>query len=193
MLAGLNAALQGQSAPSDIENQAGVSADQLNTIADKIKNAGKVCVIYNPAALTGAAVHALKQCLATADSQGAALGAMPAAPVTNAVGAMDMGVLPDYYPGGVPLSESEMIKAKWGESAPLEQGLSAVEMIEKAKSGELKALVVYRTNPVVDFPGGNNLGEAFSKLDLLVVHDMMETETTKQAHIVLPSNGPGFR
>jgi len=34
--------------------------------------------------------------------------------------------------------------------------------------------------------------EALAKLDLLVVHDMMETETAKLAQIVLPSNGPGF-
>ncbi|MDH5762932.1 MAG: molybdopterin-dependent oxidoreductase [Nitrospinota bacterium] len=193
LLAGLNTALQGQSAGSDIENKTGVSADQLKACAEKIKSAGKVCVIYNPAALTGSSIHTLKQCLATAgglaDTQ---VGAMPAAPVTNAVGAMDMGVLPDVYPGGLALSESEAIKAKWGDTAPLDKGLSALEMIEKAKSGELKALVVYRSNPVNDFPSGHEVGEALKKLDLLVVHDMMETETAKLAHIVLPSNGPGF-
>ena len=34
--------------------------------------------------------------------------------------------------------------------------------------------------------------EALKQLDLLVVHDMLETETTQLAKIVLPSNGPGF-
>jgi NADH-quinone oxidoreductase subunit G len=193
VLTGLNAALQGQSAGSDIESKAGVSADQLKTVAEKIKNAGKVCVIYNPAALTGSSIHALKQCLATADGLAeTTVGAIPAAPVTNAIGAMDMGILPDCYPGGVTLSDGDAIKAKWGDTAPLEKGLSALEMIEKAKSGELKALLVYRSNPVVDFPSGHEVGEALKKLDLLVVHDMMETETAKLAQIVLPSNGPGF-
>jgi predicted molibdopterin-dependent oxidoreductase YjgC len=150
-------------------------------------------VIYNPAALTGSSLHTLKQCLATAGGLAeTTVGAMPAAPVTNAVGAMDMGVLPDCYPGGVALSDSDAIKSKWGDTAPLEKGLSALEMIEKAKSGELKALVVYRSNPVFDFPGGREVEEALKKLDLLVVHDMMETETAKLAQIVLPSNGPGF-
>lgn len=34
--------------------------------------------------------------------------------------------------------------------------------------------------------------EALKNLELLVVHDMLETETTQLAKIVLPSNGPGF-
>jgi NADH-quinone oxidoreductase subunit G len=193
VLAGLNTVLQGQSAGSDLENNTGISADQLQAVSEKIKTAGKVCVIYNPAALTGSSIHALKQCLATAGGLAeTTVGAIPAAPVTNAVGAMDMGILPDGYPGGIAFSDSNTIKSKWGDTAPLEKGLSALEMIEKAKSGELKALVVYRSNPVLDFPGGRKLEEALRKLDLLVVHDMMETETAKLAQIVLPSNGPGF-
>ena len=193
VLAGLNAALQGQSAGSDVENKTGISSDQLQTIAEKIKSAGKVCVIYNPVALTGSSIHTLKQCLATADGLAdTTIGAMPAAPVTNSVGAMDMGMLPDCYPGGLAVTDGDAIKAKWGDTAPLEKGLTALEMIEKAKSGELKALIVYRSNPVIDFPSGHEVGEALKKLDLLVVHDMMETETAKLAQIVLPSNGPGF-
>jgi NADH-quinone oxidoreductase chain G len=193
VLAGLNAALQGQSAGSDVESRTGISSDQLQSVAEKIKSAGKVCVIYNPAALTGPSVHSLKQCLATAgELADTTVGAMPAAPVTNSVGAMDMGILPDCYPGGLALTEGEAIKVKWGDTAPLEKGLSALEMIEKAKSGELKALVVYRSNPVIDFPSGHEVGEALKKLDLLVVHDIMETETSQLAQIVLPSNGPGF-
>ena len=192
VLAGLNAALQGQSAGSDVESKTGIPTDQLKTVAEKIKSAAKVCVIYNPAALTGSAsIHNLKHCLATAGGL-TTVGAIPAAPVTNAVGAMDMGILPDGYPGGVALSEGDSIKSKWGDTAPLEKGLSVLEMIEKAGSGELKALVVYRSNPVIDFPGGDKVQEALRKLDLLVVHDMMETETAKLAQIVLPSNGPGF-
>lgn len=192
-LAGLNEALQGQSPAADLQAATGITADQMKAFADQIKGAGKVCVIYNPAQLTGSSIHTLKQCLATADGLAdTTVGAMPATPVTNAVGAMDMGVLPDCYPGGLALSETEAIQKQWGEDAPLEKGLSALEMIDQAKSGELKALVVYRANPVIDFPSGHEVGEALKKLDLLVVHDTMETETAQLATVILPSNGPGF-
>jgi predicted molibdopterin-dependent oxidoreductase YjgC len=119
-------------------------------------------------------------------------GAMPAAPMTNAVGAMDMGLLPGFYPGAVPMSEQEEIKKQWGENAPTGTGLSALEMIARAGKGQLKALLVHRSNPVMDFPGGSQVVEALKKLDFLVVHDMLETETAKLANLVLPSNGPGY-
>ncbi|NIQ00530.1 MAG: NADH-quinone oxidoreductase subunit NuoG [Nitrospinaceae bacterium] len=192
-LAALTEVLKGGAPSGDLESSTGISSDALKAFAEKIKSASKVCVIYNPAALTGPSIHELKQCLAIAGGlPDKTVGAIPAAPVTNSVGAMDMGVIPDGYPGGLALTDADAIQAKWGDSVPLEKGLSALEMIEKARSGELKALIVYRSNPVVDFPGGHEAVDALKKLDLLVVHDMMETETAKLAQIVLPSNGPGF-
>lgn len=165
----------------------------MKSMVELIRTSMKVTVVYNPAALTGNSIHGLKHLLSvigripTIDC-----GAIPAAPFTNAVGAMDMGILPDFYPGGVPLSDAESIQQAWGENAPRVKGLSAMEMIDRAAQGELKALLVYRCNPVADFPGGKKIEEALKNLDLLVVHDMMETETSRLANILLPSNGPGY-
>ncbi len=171
----------------------GIEAEQMNALVEMLKSNKKVTVVYNPAALTGRSVDVLKHLLAEINKiPDVECGAIPAAPQTNAVGALDMGVLPDYYPGGVSLADNEAIKQQWGEEAPLAPGLSAMEMIEKAASGDLKALLVYRANPVVDFPGGKQVEEALKKIDLLIVHDICETETTKLAKIVLPSNGPGY-
>ncbi|MBI4388654.1 MAG: molybdopterin-dependent oxidoreductase, partial [Nitrospinae bacterium] len=177
--------------PKDVEKTCGIGLDRIEKLSESIRTSLKVCVVYNPASLEGNAVHALKALLSVIQQVPTIeCGAMPAAPGTNSVGAMDMGVLPDFYPGGVPLTDADAIKQAWGEKAPLERGLSALEMIEKARSGELKALVVYRSNPAVDFPGGRAVEEALKKLQLLVVHDMLETETARLAHYVLPSNGP---
>lgn len=174
----------------DTEKETGVKLGELRELSELVKS-GKVCVVYNPAALNGNSIDALKQFLSAVEKI-PDCGAIPAAPATNAVGAMDMGVLPDFYPGGLSLGEAEKIKQLWGEKAPLERGLSALDMIKKAGKGELKALVVYRANPAVDFPGGKAVVDALKKLELLVVHDMLETETTQLAHILLPSNGPGY-
>lgn len=187
----LTAAISGEG-KADVK-YTGIKADQLKSLVEMLRANKKVTIVYNPAALTGQSVEVLKRLLAMIQNiPSIECGAIPAAPHTNAVGAMDMGILPDYYPGGVALSDGEGIKQQWGENAPLNPGLSAVEMIQKAASGELKALLVYRANPVVDFPGGKQVEEALKKLDLLVVHDMFETETAKLAHILLPSNGPGI-
>ena len=152
----LTAAISGEG-KADVKNT-GIKADQLKSLVEMLRANKKVTIVYNPAALTGQSVEVLKRLLAMIQNiPSIECGAIPAAPHTNAVGAMDMGILPDYYPGGVALSDGEGIKQQWGENAPLNPGLSAVEMIQKAASGELKALLVYRANPVVDFPGGKQV------------------------------------
>ena len=171
----------------------GISKDEMKSLVEAVRSSMKICVVYNPAALSGDTVLRVKRLLSMITKiPTIECGAIPAAPATNAVGAMDMGLVSDFYPGGVSVSDSEKVKELWGETAPTKAGLTALEMIAKAKSGELKALWVHRSNPVVDFPGRAQVVEALKNLDLLVVHDMLETETTQLAKIVLPSNGPGF-
>ena len=177
---------------SDVKGT-GIKSEQLSSLVEMLRANNKVTIVYNPAALTGQSVTVLKHLLSVIHKiPSIECGAIPAAPQTNSIGALDMGILPDYYPGGIPLTDAESIQQQWGEEAPVTPGLSAMDMIQKAASGELKALLVYRANPVVDFPGGKQVEEALKKIDLLVVHDIMATETTKLANIVLPSNGPGY-
>ena len=173
--------------------QTGISKDEMKSLVEAVRSSMKICVVYNPAALSGDTVLRVKRLLSMITKiPTVECGAIPAAPATNAVGAMDMGLVSDFYPGGVSVSDSEKVKELWGETAPTKAGLTALEMIAKAKSGELKALWIHRSNPVVDFPGRAQVVEALKNLDLLVVHDMLATETTQLAKIVLPSNGPGF-
>jgi NADH-quinone oxidoreductase subunit G len=171
----------------------GISAEDMKALVETVRSSMRICVVYNPSALSGDSVLRVKRLLALiAKVPTMECGAIPAAPMTNAVGAMDMGLVPDFYPGGVAVTDQEEIKKLWGENTPTENGLSALEMIARAEAGELKALLVHRSNPVIDFPGGERVEKALRKLDLLVVHDMLETETTELAHLVLPSNGPGY-
>ncbi len=177
----------------DLQASTGIDETAMKAFVELIRTSMKIAVVYNPASLEGNAISELKKLLAVIQQiPTIECGAIPAAPQTNAVGAMDMGVLPDYYPGGLSVTDASAVQEKWGENAPTTKGLSAMEMIEKAESGELKALLIYRSNPLVDFPGGKKIEAALKKLDLLVVHEMLETETSKLAHIILPSNGPGY-
>jgi NADH-quinone oxidoreductase subunit G len=176
----------------DLE-KTGISAEDMKALVETVRSSMKICVVYNPSALSGDAVLRVKRLLALiAKVPTMECGAIPAAPMTNAIGAMDMGLVADFYPGGLPMANQEEIKKQWGENAPIAKGFSALEMIGRAEAGELKALLVHRSNPIVDFPGGDRVEKALRKLDLLVVHDMLETETTELAHLVLPSNGPGY-
>ena len=199
-LAVLANGLAGELGISSIDDDAinpsatGINEEKMKSMVELVRSGMKICVVYNPAQLTGNAIYMLKHLLTVISNiPTIECGAIPAAPHTNAVGAMDMGILPNFYPGGIPVSDKEKIEQIWGEAAlPKAKGLSAMEMIDKAESGELKAMVIYRNNPIIDFPDGKRVEAALKKLSLLVVHDMMETETSLLADITLPSNGPGY-
>ena len=76
----------------------------------------------------------------------------------------------------------------WGvDEVPAKPGLTAVEMVEAAERGELKAIWIMCTNPVASLPSGVRVDEAFAKLDCLVVQDIYPTETSELADIVLPA------
>lgn len=50
----------------------------------------------------------------------------------------------------------------------------------------IRALIVLKGNPMACFANTQKTAEALKKLDLLVVHDLFETETTELADVVLP-------
>jgi assimilatory nitrate reductase catalytic subunit len=68
------------------------------------------------------------------------------------------------------------------------KGVSAYELLEKIGEGEIKALIVLGSNPVVSSPNSLKVEEMLRKLELLVVVDMFETETASMAHWLLPGS-----
>jgi predicted molibdopterin-dependent oxidoreductase YjgC len=67
------------------------------------------------------------------------------------------------------------------------KGLSCCEMISAASEGKLKALVVIEEDPVSFFPDRKFVRDALEKLDFLMVVDLFESETAKDADLLLPS------
>jgi NADH-quinone oxidoreductase subunit G len=105
----------------------------------------------------------------------------------NSRGAADMGVLPDRLPGYAYLDNravAEALEKLWNAKLPAKPGLTAPQMVEAARSGNLKALYVVGANPLAHF---GTLGFGRGKLQLLIVHEMFLTETAKQADIVFPA------
>jgi assimilatory nitrate reductase catalytic subunit len=68
------------------------------------------------------------------------------------------------------------------------KGVSAYELFDKIHEGEIKAMIVLGSNPIVSNPNSKRVIEALKKLELLVVVDMFETETAEYAHWLLPSS-----
>ncbi|MEW6034766.1 MAG: molybdopterin-dependent oxidoreductase, partial [Chloroflexota bacterium] len=98
----------------------------------------------------------------------------------NARGACDMGALPDLLPGYQSMTDTQARKGfegHWGVTLPSQPGLTAVEMVQRAKEGSIKAMYVVGENPALSFPHLSLVREALASLEFLVVQDMFLTET----------------
>jgi len=70
------------------------------------------------------------------------------------------------------------------DKIPTARGYKYAEIIEAIEKGEIKALWVVATNPLVSFVDQNRLRNALSKLDLLVVQDAFMSDTAKIADVI---------
>jgi formate dehydrogenase alpha subunit len=107
----------------------------------------------------------------------------------NQVGAVDMGAVPDFLPGRQPLQDNK-VRTHWEQGWEVklspDPGLNVVRMIEEAEKGDLKALYIMGENPLRSLPQSKRVGTAFHNLELLVVQDILATETANAADVVLP-------
>ena len=106
---------------------------------------------------------------------------------SNSRGAADMGLLPGSLPGYQPTGSTEArtrYAALWGEHVTAEPGKNIREILAAIDSGEIKALLVFGSNPVKTFQLSKPL---LGKLSLLVVAELFQTETTEFADVVLPA------
>jgi formate dehydrogenase alpha subunit len=110
-------------------------------------------------------------------------------PDVNVNGLRDLGVAPDLLPGYHPLTDGAYgasLESAWGARMPAAEGKGFTQMMEAARSGQLKALLVVGDNPLLTAPDKAGVRAALETLDLLVVVDGVMTDVGELAHIVLP-------
>jgi assimilatory nitrate reductase catalytic subunit len=67
-------------------------------------------------------------------------------------------------------------------------GLKAVDLFEAVHRGEIKALWIMATNPLVSLPNANRAREALRRCEFVAVSDCIAaTDTTALAHVLLPA------
>jgi assimilatory nitrate reductase catalytic subunit len=110
----------------------------------------------------------------------------------NGQGGREHGQKADQLPGYRRIDDPAArrhVAAVWGvpaESIP-GPGLSAVELL--ARLGEAdgpRALLVFGANPVISAPNASTVESRLRALDLLVVADIVLSETAERADVVLP-------
>jgi len=105
---------------------------------------------------------------------------------SNVQGALDMGVLSDYYPGyqKIHTDTTASFAGSWDAILPDTPGMTAIQMMNGIASGTVAALYIMGDDPV----GSNSPSQAvLQRLDFLVVQDIFMTDTAKLADVVLPA------
>ncbi len=113
----------------------------------------------------------------------------------NAMGGREVGGLAnqlaahmDFTAGNV-----ERVGRFWGAAhMATTPGLKAVDMFDALARGEIKAVWIMATNPVVSLPDSERIRAALRQCPLVIVSDCIEhTDTTTCADVLLPATGWG--
>jgi formate dehydrogenase alpha subunit len=117
-------------------------------------------------------------------------GVNPLRGQNNVQGACDMGALPVVFTGYQPVANDEArtkFEKAWGVTLSSKPGVTLVETLNAAHDGKVKALYIMGENPMLSDPDLNHAREALERLDLLIVQDILLSETAQLAHVVLPA------
>jgi NADH-quinone oxidoreductase subunit G len=105
----------------------------------------------------------------------------------NSRGAADMGLLSATLPGYQPLSEEkarQRYESAWGAKVAAAAGRNIRAILDAIRSGDIRALLVFGSNPVKTF----RLEKAtLAGLQMLFVAELFRTETAEFADFVVPA------
>lgn len=114
----------------------------------------------------------------------------------NAMGGREVGGLANMLAAHMDIDQPlhrDLVQRFWGAPAlPAKPGLKAVDMFRAVADGRIKALWIMATNPVVSLPDADAVEAAIKACPFVVVSDiLLETDTARHAHVLLPSLGWG--
>ncbi len=180
--------------PGKVAEITGISPADLRAAAEAFSRAEKSAIVYAMGItqhVTGTDnVMSLANLAMLAGQIGRpSTGVNPLRGQNNVQGACDMGGLPNVYPAYQSVADDAVAKKfeeAWGVPLSRKPGLTLMEMFHQIEEGKVKALFVMGENPLLSDPDLRHVAETLKRLDLFVVQDIFETETTALAHFVLP-------
>jgi formate dehydrogenase alpha subunit len=169
----------------------GITKETLEEAANHLGEAGSVAILFGRdimgAANAEAAVAAISNLAIVSGALHGDLGGLfPVMPKGNTQGLLDAGVAPEFLPGMQGYDDAkDKVSTAWNATLP-EGGSDASGILADIESGTIKALFLAGCNPLVNLPENARWRKALEKLDLLVVQDILSSELTEMATVVLP-------
>jgi len=112
----------------------------------------------------------------------------------NAMGGREVGGLSNLLAAHKNLNNQDHrqeVADFWGvEKINAKPGLTATEMFEKLKSGDMKAIWIICTNPSVSLPNARLIDEGLKAAKFVIVQDISsKSDTVQYADLILPAAG----
>lgn len=171
----------------------GVSLELLQDAASALASSGSVALVFGADVtksdrceeITAALANLAIVCGTLANDAG---GIFPVDERPNTQGLLDAGVCCDQLPGyqGYADASAKFAKA-WGLKALPQGGMNALEVLAGIEAGTIRALYLAGTNPLVTFADSSRWKKALDKVEFLVVQDILSSELTEMADVVLPA------
>ena len=178
-----------------VERITGLSKDQIQDAARLFVGAKPASILYALETLAPElrtdCVNALVNLALSSGNLGKESGGLyPLFAGANEQGSKDVGCSPDYLPGYLPVSDPEAnarFQKAWRSEVRSAPGFGIRDMAGAIQRGDVKALYVMGDSP--NFTNGelDDLLEAASRLEFLVVQDSFANALTGMADVVLPS------
>ncbi len=113
----------------------------------------------------------------------------------NAMGGREVGGLANQLAAHMDFAPEDVARVQrfWGSpTIARASGLKAVDLFRAIGAGQVKAVWIMATNPVVSLPDADAVRQALAGCELVVVSDILrDSDTTRLAHILLPATGWG--
>lgn len=185
----------------DLLERTGLPAQQLHEFFRLFETTEKVVTCYSQGVNQSTSgtdkVNAIVNChLATGRIGRAGMGPFSLTGQPNAMGGREVGGLANMLAAHMAIENPEdrdRVQRFWrSPRIAAKPGLKAVDMFRAVADGRIKALWIMATNPVVSLPDADAVEAAIKACPFVVVSDIQkETDTTRHAHVLLPSLGWG--
>lgn len=199
---GLDAALQAahDSAPSlsVLSESTGLSEADLEQFLAWFTQTEKSVTLYSQGVNQSASgtdkVNSILNChLATGRIGKAGMGPFSMTGQPNAMGGREVGGLANTLAAHMDFEPDNLDRMRrfWGnQEIATQPGKVAVDLFEAIHRGEIKAVWIMATNPVVSLPNADLVKAALEKCELVIVSDCVDdTDTLRLANIKLPATG----
>lgn len=129
--------------------------------------------------------------LATGKVGGEGCGPFSITGQPNAMGGREVGGLANQLAShmGFTMEEIDRVGRFWkSDNVTKSAGLNAVDLFHAIEQGQIKAVWIMGTNPLVSLPDADRVRAGLARCPLVIVSDVMrDTDTTRVAHICLPA------